>query len=239
MCSRCGGVLLRADSPLSTCRACRMAPPPFVRAVFYGRYEGRMRDAIHALKYEGLRPAGKRLGGMMAQAIVQLAADAPSEMLVIPIPLHRSKYSQRGFNQARMLAVHALATLREMRPEWRLTLASSTVVRQRPTESQAGLTPRQRRQNVRGAFVVPDPQAVTGKNVLLIDDILTTGATARSVARVLIRAGAAKVWVATLARARLAVDTGNDRSPVYSGTDFPMNVGNGRVDDGAGDQPSF
>lgn len=83
----------------------------------------------------------------------------------------------------------------------RFTLASATVVRQRATESQAGLTPRQRRQNVRGAFVVPDPEAVTGRNVLVIDDIMTTGATVRSVAQVLLRAGAAKVWVATLARA--------------------------------------
>ena len=68
-----------------------------------------MRDAIHALKYEGLMPAAQRLGGMLAQAIGQLAPDAPSEMLVIPVPLHRSKFSQRGFNQARLLAGHALA----------------------------------------------------------------------------------------------------------------------------------
>ena len=85
------------------------------------------------------------------------------------------------------------------------------MVRQRATESQAGLTPRQRRQNVRGAFIVPDPQAVSGKNVLLIDDILTTGATVRSVAQVLIRAGAANVWVATLSRARHAFDSGIDQ----------------------------
>ena len=80
------------------------------------------------------------------------------------------------------------------------------MVRQRATESQAGLTPRQRRINVRGAFLVPDPQAVSGRNVLVIDDILTTGATARSVAQVLLRAGATNVWVATLARARQTRD---------------------------------
>jgi ComF family protein len=133
-------------------------------------------------------------------------------MLVIPVPLHRSKFAQRGFNQARLLAGHAVGSLRKTHPGWRLSLASRTVVRQRATESQAGLTPRQRRQNLRGAFIVPDRQAVTGKNVLLIDDILTTGATVRSVAQVLVRAGAASVWVATLSRARQVFDYGVDHS---------------------------
>jgi ComF family protein len=184
-----------------------------VRAVSYGPYEGRMRDVIHALKYERLRPAADRLGGMLAQAIRQLAAEAPSEMLVVPVPLHPSKSAQRGFNQARLLAVHALAALEKTHPDWRLMLAASTVVRQRATESQAGLTPRQRRLNVRGAFVVPDTQAVDGKHVLVVDDILTTGATARSVAQVLLGAGAANVWIATLARARQAsgYDSHSDR----------------------------
>jgi hypoxanthine phosphoribosyltransferase len=75
-------------------------------------------------------------------------------------------------------------------------------MRLRATESQAGLTPRQRRLNVRGAFVVSDPQAVTLKHILVIDDIFTTGATARAAALALEQAGAASVWVATLARAR-------------------------------------
>ena len=119
-----------------------------------------MRKAIHALKYQGLMPVAQRLGEMLAVAIGHLAADAPSEMLVIPVPLHRSKFAQRGFNQARLLAGYAIAALRGTHPGWRLSLASSTVVRQRATESQAGLTPRQRRQNLRGAFIVPDRQAV-------------------------------------------------------------------------------
>ena len=165
-----------------------------------------MRDAIHALKYQCLMPAAQRLGDMLAQAVGQLATEAPGEIMVVPVPLHRSKFSRRGFNQARLLASHALAELRRTHPHWRLTLASTTVVRQRATESQAGLTPRQRRLNVRGAFMVPDPQAVTGRNVLVVDDILTTGATARSVAQVLLRAGAANVWIATLARARQVFD---------------------------------
>jgi ComF family protein len=204
VCARCGDVFEFPDSAsaLPSCRKCRLAPPPFVRAVSFGSYEGRMRDAIHALKYGRLHSAAGRLGEMLARAISQLAAEAPAELLVVPVPLHRSKYSERGFNQARLLATGALASLRRTHPAWRLTLAPSTVVRLRATESQASLTPRQRRQNVRGAFVVADPRTVAGKHVLVVDDIFTTGATARSVAQVLLRSGAATVWVATLARAR-------------------------------------
>ncbi len=139
---------------------------------------------------------------MLAVAIAQLAGEAPGELLVVPVPLHRSKYAERGFNQARTLAEEALGFLRKSHPAWHLTLASSTLMRLRATESQAGLTPRMRRMNVRGAFSVSDASAVTLKHVLLIDDILTTGATARAAAKALVQAGAASVWVATLARAR-------------------------------------
>ncbi len=165
-----------------------------------------MREAIHALKYDRLYAASSGLGHMLAQAIAQLAGEAPVEMLVIPVPLHRSKYAQRGFNQARALAAAALKSLRKSHPQWRLTLASRTLLRQRTTESQAGLTSRQRRLNVRGAFQVSDPARVAAQDILIVDDILTTGATVRAAAQALVEAGAASVWVATLARAQSGAD---------------------------------
>jgi ComF family protein len=203
-CLRCGDALstVPATGISASCRACRLAPPPFARAVSYGVYQGRMREAIHALKYERLHPAAAGLGRMLAAAIAQLSDVAPAEMLVIPVPLHPSKYAQRGFNQSRSLTTQALRFLRKSHPQWRLTLASSTLLRQRATDSQAGLTPRQRRLNVRGAFLVSHAARVKGQHVLIVDDILTTGATARAAARVLVEAGAASVWVATLARAQ-------------------------------------
>lgn len=205
-CLRCGDTLdvppLAGVDASYICRACRQVPPAFARAVSFGTYEGRLREAIHALKYDRLHPAANKLGAMLAQVIAELRPNAPSRLLVIPVPLHRSKQKHRGFNQARALAIAAIKRLRATHPDWELQLAPSTLMRLRATETQAGLTPTQRRKNVRGAFKVSDPAAVRGQHVLLVDDILTTGATARSAAQSLIKAGAASVYVATLARAR-------------------------------------
>ncbi len=205
MCRQCGDNLDQPSLDISPqlCRACRLAPPSFARAVSFGTYDGRMRAAIHALKYDRIHPAASGLGSMLAAAIAQLAPDAPTELLVIPVPLHRAKQKERGFNQARALAECAIDALHKSHPGWHLKLAPTTLMRLRSTESQAGLTPRQRRMNVRGAFKVSDPSAVQGKTVLLVDDILTTGATARAAAQALTRSGAAAVYVATLARARI------------------------------------
>lgn len=174
-----------------------------------------MRELIHAVKYDGMRPAARGLGQLLAQCIAPLAAEAPGGLLVIPVPLHRAKQSERGFNQARLIAAEAIATLHKRKPEWSLALAPSTLMRLRATESQAGLTPRQRRLNLRGAFGVSDPTAVAGKQVLLIDDIFTTGATARAASRALVQAGAESVWVATLARAH-RINRAVDRSSLAS-----------------------
>jgi ComF family protein len=204
-----------------------------------------MRGALHALKYDGLHPVVRPLGGMLAQAIAKLAPEAPAELLVVPVPLHRSRLARRGFNQARLLSLHALKALRKSHPAFKLALASTTLMRLRETESQAGLSPRQRRINVRGAFIVSDPATVTGKHVLLVDDILTTGATARSASQALLKAGAASVWVATLARARrsnpfaheiLSEDEIDDfgADPVHASTNLQGSYGTS-----SHDQPSF
>jgi len=214
LCFRCGDILAApASAPPGSppeqilCRACRLAPPLFQRAVAFGPYTGRMRDAIHSFKYDLVRPAAGPLGRRLAAAVERLAAQAPpglfERMLVVPVPLHRARYARRGFNQARLLAAHAITELRRAHPGWQLTLAPGTLLRHRATLSQAGLTPRQRRVNLRGAFRVSSTAAalLEGRSVLLVDDILTTGATARAAASALLQAGASTVWVATLARA--------------------------------------
>ncbi len=143
---------------------------------------------------------------MLAEAMAQLEPLFGEEfeplfrqekVLVIPVPLYRGKRRQRGFNQAEMIARAAIkvSAIRE-----RLLLAPDILVRTRETHSQIGLTSHQRRENLRGAFAVPRALEVTGQEVLLVDDVYTTGTTASECARVLRRAGAAKVWVATVAR---------------------------------------
>jgi ComF family protein len=148
-----------------------------------------------------MEPVADRLGLLLACQVLTLP-NTPQAMLVIPVPLFRSKRRQRGFNQAEVLARAVVKSMRGQRPEWKLTLAVGLLERRRATESQAGLTPHQRRANVRGAFFAPSPERLKGVNVLLIDDIYTTGATARACAQALRRAGAASVRVATVARAQ-------------------------------------
>jgi ComF family protein len=181
---------------------CQLAPPAFIRAVNFGVYDGAMRAAIHALKYDRIAPLARDLGALLAGAIAQLEPDAPADMLVVPVPMHRGRMAERGFNQARTLATEALRRLQTSHPAWRFELSASSLVRQRSTQSQAGLTPRQRRQNLRGAFFVSEPDAVRGRHILLVDDIFTTGATARACSKMLVESGAASVRVATLARAQ-------------------------------------
>jgi ComF family protein len=182
---------------LRRCPICRRVQRPFERAVAYGSYDGGLRELIHLLKYSGVRPAARVLGRMLAEAIATLEPDFPSSsVLMIPVPLYKGKRRQRGFNQAELIAREAL----KFRPVQGLQLVVNNLQRTRPTHSQIGLTSHQRRENMRGAFAVARAAEVTGKSVLLVDDVYTTGTTASECARVLRRAGAAQVWVATVAR---------------------------------------
>jgi ComF family protein len=179
------------------CGLCRRAAPPYARAVAYGSFENALRETIHLLKYDRVLPAAGFLGGKLGAAIAQLPAVGEVDWVVVPVPLHGSKLRQRGFNQSELIARAALK--RQPAPA-RLRLDTSILARQRETVSQAGLTRHQRRENLRGAFVVRDPGAVRDRAVLLIDDVFTTGTTVSECARVLLRAGARCVWAATVAR---------------------------------------
>jgi ComF family protein len=209
LCSRCGESLelpnLSVEGHPETaplCRPCQLAAPAFTKAVAYGRYEGNLRSLVHLLKYEGMQPVAGQLGHLLAESLLGLASVAPRRMLVVPVPMFASKQRRRGFNHAELIAKAAIAEMHRRDPQWDLRLQAGLLRRMRATASQAGLTIAKRRQNLRGAFFVPKPAGVKGQHILLVDDIYTTGATARVCSQVLMRAGAASVYVVTVARAQ-------------------------------------
>jgi ComF family protein len=202
LCSVCGERLVSpyafANQGEARCGLCRRLEQPFVRAAAYGSYEGGLRELIHLLKYQQVRPAANVLGRMLAEVIAAFPsswADAP--VLLVPVPLFAGKLRQRGFNQAELIA---RAALKLSAGGNRLGLEARVLERVRETQSQIGLTRRQRRDNLRGAFRVADPARIAGREVLLVDDVYTTGTTASECSRVLRKAGASRVWVATVAR---------------------------------------
>jgi ComF family protein len=190
------------DPGSARCRLCRKAHPPFDRAVAYGSYDGALRDLIHLLKFDQIRALAPVLGRMLADTMAALEPSLPPGMIVIvPVPLHRKKRVERGFNQAEVIARAALSHLARLgKFEARFELCAGALVRSRDTGSQIGLSRHQRRENLRDAFAVSDPAPILKRSILLVDDVFTTGATAAECARVLRRAGAGRVWVATVAR---------------------------------------
>jgi ComF family protein len=198
LCVTCGEKLLGKrfeGDPASVCDLCRRAAPRFRRALAYGVYDGPLRDLVHILKYQRVKPAAVQLGRLLHEAIA--AVELPEAMLAVPVPLWKGKRRERGFNQAEEIA---RAFLRS-RKGGGIQLKTGLLVRNRETVSQTGLTRHQRRANLRGAFSVLHREQVEGQNVLLVDDVMTTGATAGECSRVLLGAGAKQVWVATVARA--------------------------------------
>ncbi|MDP9267131.1 MAG: ComF family protein [Acidobacteriota bacterium] len=191
------------ETPALMCGMCELQRPPYERALAYGPYDGALRELVHLLKYARVHTAAPVLGRMLAEVIVGLeivGTNGGSEkVLVVPVPLYQSKQKQRGFNQA--LEVTRTA-LRFMAPvaRGRYELAAERLLRVRDTASQTGLTRHQRRENVRGAFVAADPESLQGATVLVVDDVFTTGTTVTECTKVLRRAGAEKVYVATVAR---------------------------------------
>ena len=199
------------ESEKIVCGMCERHRPPYERALAYGPYDGALRDLVHLLKYARVHTAAPVLGRMLAEVVAGLQMPA-ERVLVVPVPLYQAKLRQRGFNQALEvtraalrcmlrppLAAHGPAPQRKGHPS-RFELQPERLLRVRDTASQTGLTRYQRRENVRGAFVAVGPESLQGATVLLVDDVFTTGTTVTECAKVLRRAGAGRVYVATVAR---------------------------------------
>lgn len=198
LCQICGEKLFHPsaeteDKPL--CGICRRVGAHFNRAAAFGAYEGALRDLIHLFKYNGVRPAGRVLGSLLNQTVATIAL--PDSVIVVPVPLWSGKRTARGFNQAEAIA----RSFMNFQSSSSIQLDTSILTRTRETASQTGLTRHQRRANVRGAFAVVKAEKIKGRSILVVDDVMTTGTTAGECARVLRRAGAKEVFVATVARA--------------------------------------
>jgi len=192
MCPVCG--VPYAAGVNHVCSACSQASPGFTTARAVGVYAGPLRRAVHEYKYRMHRGLARPLGRALANAYQAFYGPGTND-LAIPVPLHVSRLRYRGFNQAfLLLPPHSGAR------GWDIPVQPRALVRVKRTKTQLGLSARERVQNLKGAFAVPDPALVKGKRVLLVDDVYTTGATARACAKVLFAAGAQEVNVLTLAR---------------------------------------
>lgn len=193
LCSRCGLVFKSREGDDHLCGGCLDRSAAFTRARAVGIYDNTLKAAIHALKFKGKVSLAGPLGRLLLDTFRHywMAGDID---VVAPVPLHRHRFRQRGFNQAYLL-VRGWAL-----PEETL-IVGDLLVRTRATDAQTGLDRQQRRKNIRNAFSMNRRGQSAGKRVLLVDDVLTTGATADACADALIRDGAKRVDVLTLARA--------------------------------------
>ena len=187
---------------VAECSACRNDEPAFDGARSFGLYAGKLRQAVLRLKFAGQEKLGEHLGELLAPAWDSLApAREFGSPLIVPVPLHPSRRRERGFNQSELLAEGVVRALGRRCGGVAPQIAKACLRRKRATPPQTGLSVAARRENPRGAFAVVEAGAVQGRAIVLVDDVMTTGATLSACARALKRAGAAHVMGLTLARA--------------------------------------
>ncbi len=197
ICLRCGlplADLHPADSSPSICSSCQFAPLQLDGLVAYAFHSGPLRQAIHQFKYQDLRGLAVPLGKLMRDGWAALAPQGLDPDVIVPVPLHPSRQRQRGYNQAALLA-------RELGAYLQRPVVEGALVRTKATAPQVDLSIQERRANVRDAFRCTGT-GLLGMQVLLVDDVCTSGSTLESACAALREIGTSSVWAYTLARAK-------------------------------------
>jgi ComF family protein len=194
-CTRCAAEVNQFADTRGGCQHCRGQHLAFDAAVSAARYDGIARDILHRFKFRKDRIAGIPLANLLIDSL-RGASFIQDVSAIVSVPLSRKNLGDRGFNQADFLA-------RRISKAFHLPLISSNLVKVRETPPQAQLTPTERRSNLKGAFKVKKPRKFLGSAVLLIDDVMTTGATLSECARTLKKAGAREVYAAVTLRLRV------------------------------------
>lgn len=192
LCPICGMAFFDSPALNHLCGNCLESKPYFSLARSVAGYETLILDLIHQFKYGRNIAAGSALASFMAEFNFS-DIDFTDYSLIMPVPLHIRRLRERGFNQALILA-------RAIGKKYQIPVNFSLLKRCKFTLTQTGLDKNAREKNIRGAFAVNDNTKIEGKNIILIDDVYTTGATINQCAKTLIKAGASKVAVLTLAR---------------------------------------
>lgn len=210
LCQRCTSAIPEAQPP--TCPHCGLRIPfgdlaKRCRKVLHIRRLSPLRpyrntlvkEAVDAFKYEGIRDLHVSLGDMLAQTVASMMRDANDtdervqDILLIPIPLHAHRLRKRGFNQSALLAQYAAAKLN-------LPYTEQLLLRTKETEAQVKLSHTSRKENVHGAFFARSHPALGTHTVILVDDVITTGATISEAAGALKKEGARIIWAAAVAK---------------------------------------
>ncbi len=191
-CHFCGRQLNKKNITKHICPACVKKELHFDRAFSPCSYEGVIKELIHEFKYKNKDYLGRTLARPMASFIKEYSLPINHCDLIVPVPLYTAKLREREFNQAEVLSRHIAG-------EFNREVLCGRLLRHKPTRAQAELQENERFSNVKGGFTVTEAQNIKGKNILLIDDVLTTAATSSEAALALKNAGANIVFVLTLA----------------------------------------
>jgi len=201
ICSTCGAVFESREGENHDCGECLNAPKRFKIARSAGVYDKVLMAAIHCLKYKEKIQLARPLGVLLFMAFRRYW-NKENVNLIVPVPLHKRKFRSRGFNTSFLFVREWAFITKALNGSLPVVpVAEDILVRKRWTEPQTGLGRKERLQNIKNAFGVRDSSKIKGGKILLVDDVYTTGATANECAKVLMRAGAARVDVLTLARA--------------------------------------